>query len=322
MEVKTNSNKDKKVLLILSIIAFILAIVFIFEGLNEINFSYNISKRIPKVLAIIISATAIGISSVIFQTVTENRILTPSILGLDSLYGLFQTFSVFVFGTSSIVMTNKNINFFIVLSLMILNSLILHKLMFKKRVNIYLMLLVGTVLGTFFKSLSTFLSVLIDPNDFQSLQGKLFASFNNINVNILFISSVIIFILALNIFEKTNLYDVVLLGRDNSINLGINYEKTAKTTLIYVSILVSVSTALVGPITFLGILVSNLSYNLMKSFRHKYTIVCAVLLGIISLLFGQLIVERILNYTNTVSTIINFVGGIYFIYIIIKENKK
>ncbi|MGL6183875.1 MAG: iron chelate uptake ABC transporter family permease subunit [Clostridium chrysemydis] len=322
MEVKTNSNKDKKVLLILSIIAFILAIVFIFEGLNEINFSYNISKRIPKVLAIIISATAIGISSVIFQTVTENRILTPSILGLDSLYGLFQTFSVFVFGTSSIVMTNKNINFFIVLSLMILNSLILHRFMFKKRINIYLMLLVGTVLGTFFKSLSTFLSVLIDPNDFQSLQGKLFASFNNINVNILFISSVIIFILALNIFEKTNLYDVVLLGRDNSINLGINYEKTAKTTLIYVSILVSVSTALVGPITFLGILVSNLSYNLMKSFRHKYTMVCAVLLGIIALLFGQLIVERILNYTNTVSTIINFVGGLYFIYIIIKENKK
>ncbi|MCR6514143.1 MAG: iron chelate uptake ABC transporter family permease subunit [Clostridium sp.] len=322
MEVKTNSSKDKKVLLILSIIAFILAIVFIFEGLNEINFSYNISKRIPKVLAIIISATAIGISSVIFQTVTENRILTPSILGLDSLYGLFQTFSVFVFGTSSIVMTNKNINFFIVLSLMILNSLILHRFMFKKRINIYLMLLVGTVLGTFFKSLSTFLSVLIDPNDFQSLQGKLFASFNNINVNILFISSVIIFILALNIFEKTNLYDVVLLGRDNSINLGINYEKTAKTTLIYVSILVSVSTALVGPITFLGILVSNLSYNLMKSFRHKYTMVCAVLLGIIALLFGQLIVERILNYTNTVSTIINFVGGLYFIYIIIKENKK
>ncbi|MGL5086144.1 MAG: iron chelate uptake ABC transporter family permease subunit, partial [Clostridium sp.] len=81
-------------------------------------------------------------------------------------------------------------------------------------------------------------------------------------------------------------------------------------------------TALVGPITFLGILVVNLSYEMMKSYKHSFIIPCSILISIIALVGGQFVVERILNYNSKISIIINFVGGIYFIYLLLKQNKN
>lgn len=314
-------KSDRKKLILLGVVATAVVLLFLFQGLNNNNWDYNISKRVPKVIAIIITGGAIAYSSMIFQTVTNNRILTPSVLGLDSLYGFVQTLAVFVFGTSSIVMLNHKVNFGISVLCMIVASLILYRFMFKKSNNIYFLLLVGTVLGTLFKTLSTFMQVLIDPNEFETLQTSLYASFNNVNTDILFISIVIVLLIFAFMYDDIKKLDVLLLGRENAINLGVNYDKLSKKILVVVSILVSVSTALVGPITFLGILVVNLSYELFTTYKHSVLISGASLIGVIGLVGGQFVVERILNYTSTVSIIINFIGGTYFLYLLLKENK-
>lgn len=314
-------KSDRKKLILLGVIALAVVLLFLFQGLNKNNWDYNISKRVPKVIAIIITGGAIAYSSMIFQTVTNNRILTPSVLGLDSLYGFVQTLSVFIFGTSSIVMLNHKVNFGVSVLCMIFASLILYKFMFKKSNNIYFLLLVGTVLGTLFKTLSTFMQVLIDPNEFEALQTSLYASFNNVNTDILFITIVIVLLIFAFMYDDIKKLDVLLLGRENAINLGINYDKLSKKILVVVAILVSVSTALVGPITFLGILIVNLAYEFFSTYKHSVLIAGASLMGIIALVGGQFIVERILNYTSTVSIIINFIGGAYFLYLLLKESK-
>lgn len=318
---RTISKSDRKKLILLGVIALAVVLLFLFQGLNKNNWDYNISKRVPKVIAIIITGGAIAYSSMIFQTVTNNRILTPSVLGLDSLYGFVQTLSVFIFGTSSVVMLNHKVNFGVSVLCMIFASLILYKFMFKKSNNIYFLLLVGTVLGTLFKTLSTFMQVLIDPNEFEALQTSLYASFNNVNTDILFITIVIVLLIFAFMYDDIKKLDVLLLGRENAINLGINYDKLSKKILVVVAILVSVSTALVGPITFLGILIVNLSYEFFSTYKHSVLIAGASLMGVIALVGGQFIVERILNYTSTVSIIINFIGGAYFLYLLLKENK-
>lgn len=318
---RTISKSDRKKLILLGVIALAVVLLFLFQGLNKNNWDYNISKRVPKVIAIIITGGAIAYSSMIFQTVTNNRILTPSVLGLDSLYGFVQTLSVFIFGTSSIVMLNHKVNFGVSVLCMIFASLILYKFMFKKSNNIYFLLLVGTVLGTLFKTLSTFMQVLINPNEFEALQTSLYASFNNVNTDILFITIVIVLLIFAFMYDDIKKLDVLLLGRENAINLGINYDKLSKKILMVVAILVSVSTALVGPITFLGILIVNLSYEFFSTYKHSVLIAGASLMGVIALVGGQFIVERILNYTSTVSIIINFIGGAYFLYLLLKENK-
>ena len=315
--------KDKKKLYILTIVAIALVGLFLFAGLNENNFHYNLGRRIPRVLAIVITGGSIAFSSMIFQTITNNRIITPGVLGLDSLYSLLQTLVVFIFGSSSIFMIDSRLNFLASTVFMLIGTFILYKLLLSNsKTNIYVLLLVGTIFGTFFRSLSTFMQVLIDPNDYDTLQNKLFASFTNVNVDILFIVIAIIGLVFAFVYDDIKQLDVMLLGRENAISLGVDYDGLTKKMFIVIAILIAISTALVGSITFLGVLVVNLSYQFMNSFRHKYLIPCSILISIISLIGGQFIVERLLNYNSKVSIIINFIGGVYFIYLLLKENKK
>lgn len=314
------SNKKKLIILALASIVFIA--LYLFWGLNGQNFDYNLSKRIPKVIGIIVAGGSIAVSSILFQTITNNRIITPSIIGLDALYGLVQTIAVFIFGSSSIMMTNNTLNFLVSGVLMVGFSFVLFNLLFKKgKQNIMILLLVGTVLGGLFRSMSTFMQVLIDPNEYEALQSRLFASFSSINIKILFMAIVIILIIFAFLYDEIKKLDVMSLGRDQAINLGIDYDKLTKKILIIVTALVALSTALVGPITFLGILVVNLTYQMFNTFRHSLLLIGSILISIVALVSGQFLVERIFTFNTTIGIIINFIGGIYFIYLLLKESR-
>ncbi|MGO1470892.1 MAG: iron chelate uptake ABC transporter family permease subunit [Tissierella sp.] len=311
----------KRKIYILTALGIILISLFLFLGLKSTNWRYLLSKRTPKIIAILITGISISLSSLIFQTVTNNRILTPSILGLDSLYMLIQTLVVFLLGSSSIFIRNSSINFFVTVILMLMFSSVLYKFLFiKEDSNILKLLLVGMILGTLFQSISSFMQMMIDPNEFMHIQGKMFASFNNVNTNILALTSLIIGFVVIYSFKFTKILDVLALGREQSINLGIDYDKIIKRLLFIVSILVSVSTALVGPVTFLGLLVVNLAREVMKTFEHKYLFIVSSLLGIVFLIGGQLLIERIFNFGIPISVIINFIGGVYFIHLLLKQS--
>lgn len=309
-------------LIILAIVAVLLISIFMLIKVSGNNWEYVIPRRAIKIIAILLTGGCIAFTSMVFQTITNNRILTPSILGLDSLYLFIQTVVVFVFGSSTMTVMNSNINFLLSVVLMVFFSSILYKLFFRRdNQNILLLLLIGIVLGSFFSSLSSFMQVLIDPNEFLIIQDKMFASFNNVNTNILIISIIIVTIVSVYVTRYSKFFDVMSLGRDQAINLGIEYEKVVRRMLIVVSILVSVSTALVGPITFLGLLVVNLAREFLKTYKHRTLITGSILLSIISLVGGLLIVERVFTFSTTISVIINFVGGVYFIYLLLKERK-
>ncbi|WP_338462766.1 iron chelate uptake ABC transporter family permease subunit [Brevibacillus borstelensis] len=287
------------------------------------NWDYILPRRSLKVLAIILTGTAIAYSTLVFQTITNNRILTPSIMGLDSLYMLIQTFVIYVFGSKSLTMVDNNLNFLLCVGLMVLFSAVLYKILFKRdQQNIYYLLLIGIIFGTLFQSMATFMQVLVDPNEFQVIQDKSFASFNNINNNLIGIAGILM-VLVFAYFWRFNKYlNVLSLGRDQAINLGVDYDYVVKRLLVAVAILISISTALVGPITFLGLLVVNVTYEFMRTYNHKYLILGSIFISVIALVGGQLIIERVFTFSTTLSVIINFVGGVYFIYLLLKENKS
>ena len=315
--------KHKKLLLVLGIVAAILVAVFLLIGLNANNFDYALSRRIPKIIAMILVGISIGFSSLVFQTITNNRILTPSILGLDSLYVLLQTTLIFILGSGSGVVNGKNANFVISIVIMIIFSSLIYKFIFRKNSsNIFSLLLIGVICGTLFESLTTFMQVLIDPLEFQMVQDKMMASFNNINTEILLISTVVIALCIIFSMDFLKILDVMSLGRDEAINLGVDYDKVTKKMLVVIVILTSVSSALVGPITFLGLLVVNIARQLVKTYKHSELGLATGVISVIALIGGQLVVERILNFGMTIGVIINFVGGIYFIYLVMKERAK
>ncbi|OPH48645.1 iron ABC transporter permease [Paenibacillus ferrarius] len=287
------------------------------------NWDYVLPRRGIKVMSIVLTGTAIAYSTILFQTITNNRILTPSIIGLDALYMLIQTTVIFLLGSKSALSANGNLNFAITVGLMTLFSLVLFKLLFKREGrNLYFLLLFGIILGTFFGSFTTFMEVLIDPNEFSVLQGRSFASFNTVNSKLLLISAISSVIVVLYSLKFMKYLDVISLGREHAINLGVPYEYVVKRLLIIISVLVSIATALVGPVTFLGLLVANLTYQFMKTYRHRYLIPGSILICMIALVGGQLIMERIFSFSTPLAVIINFAGGVYFLYLLLRENKS
>lgn len=311
-----------KVLYILFLLVVVCSVLFLVYGLNPNSYQYALSRRIPKLIAIAMTGSGVAVSSVIFQTVTNNRILTPSVLGLDSLYNLFQTLIVFSLGSLNVALMGSNLNFLIAGGLMIVFSLFLFKMMFRREnTNLFFLLMIGMIFGTLFSSLSSFMQMVMDPNEFLIVQNKMFASFNNVKASLLGISTITMGLTLFWVLKDAKKLDVIALGKEQAINLGIDYDRMVRKMLVAVAILVSVSTALVGPITFLGILVTNLAYQMINDYRHSIVIPTSILLSLLALIGGQFLVERVFQFNTTIGVIINFVGGLYFIYILLKEER-
>ncbi len=310
----------RKKILILAFLTLIMALVFVFAGLKDFD-EYALKNRFLQIAAIVIVAICIAISTVIFQTLCNNKILTPAIIGLDSLYMLLQSALVFSLGSANLSVYRNDINFLITLACMVVFSLGLYKILFSSDKSIYLIMLLGLIFGTLFSTLSSFFEILIDPDEFMIIQGRMFASFDNVAFDVLALAYIVTLLSFIWIFRYMKFLDPLSLGKDLSINLGINYQKISKHLMIIIAILTSISTALVGPITFLGLLVVNITYELFKTAKHSILLLACMLISILALLGGVFFVSRIFDYNTTISVIINFLGGIYFIYLVLKGNK-
>lgn len=283
----------RKKILILAFLTLIMALVFVFAGLKDFD-EYALKNRFLQIAAIVIVAICIAISTVIFQTLCNNKILTPAIIGLDSLYMLLQSALVFSLGSANLSVYRNDINFLITLACMVVFSLGLYKILFSSDKSIYLIMLLGLIFGTLFSTLSSFFEILIDPDEFMIIQGRMFASFDNVAFDVLALAYIVTLLSFIWIFRYMKFLDPLSLGKDLSINLGINYQKISKHLMIIIAILTSISTALVGPITFLGLLVVNITYELFKTAKHSILLLACILISILALLGGVFFVSRIL----------------------------
>ena len=313
----------KKILGILIIVTIILIAIFVGWGLTEQNMDFFLPRRLKKIGAILLTSYCIAYSSITFQTVTNNKILTPSVMGLDSLYLFIQTVIIFFFGSKQLVMMTGMDNFLLSIGFMLVLSLGLFLMLFwKEGKSVYFLVLAGMIIGGFFSGLSTFMQVLLDPNEFLILQGRMFAGFDKINEELFGTSALIIVLSIVITWKDYASLDAMSLGQDHAINLGIPYKRMLFKNLMNTAVLIAVSTALTGPITFLGILLASLSRELIATYHHKARVLGGLLLGASALIFGQMAVERVFEFNTTISVIVNFIGGIYFIYLMMKEAKR
>lgn len=151
-----------KPFIIITVLTAVLMIAFITMGLTERNMNYFLPKRLIKMWTVLLVSYCIGYSAVTFQTITNNKILTPSVMGLDSLYLFIQTFVVFFFGSGGLSMMTGYTQFFISVGAMVGMSFLLFIFLFKgDGKNIYFLVLAGMILGNLFGGMSTFMQVLL-----------------------------------------------------------------------------------------------------------------------------------------------------------------
>ena len=309
-------------LTVLTVIA--LAVIGLFMTIEAYgNWDFVLPFRGRKVAAMVLVGYAIAASTVLFQTITTNRILTPSIMGFDALYMLIQTVVVFFAGSAQLAQMDPRGRFGVeILAMVVFSGTLYWWLFIRVQRSLHLLVLVGIIFGVLFRSVTNLLQRMIDPAEFAVLQDAGFASFNAVDQTLLGISTVIIVAVSIVIWRMNHVLDALALGRELAITIGVNYQRSVMVVLALVTILVSVATALVGPITFFGLLVAHLGYMTVGSASHRFTVPAAGLFSVIFLVGGQMVLERVFSFNSSLSIMIEFLGGLLFIILILRGGAK
>ena len=297
-------HKNHLRLLILLLLVLLACVGYMTVGVhfeNQKLFAYAMRIRTPKLIAMLITAFAIGSASIVFQSIINNTIVTPCLLGMDQLYSLIHTAVFFVAGSGSFLAVNANAAFAVDLAIMGAVATVIYSYLFQKtNHNVLYVLLIGTVLTSFFSSIQTTLTRVMDPNEYDTLLTDL---------------------VAFAFRKELALLDVLTLGKDQAINLGVDYDRCIRRLLLGVTLYIATATAMVGPLAFLGLIIANLSRQFLRTYRHSQLITGSVLFGMTVLIGGQLLVERVFVYSVPVSVFITVGGGVYFLYLLLTQRK-
>ena len=286
------------------------------------NFIFQ--RRLLKLLIMVIVSCAIPISTISFQTVVQNRFLTPGVLGIESLFVFIQS-GLYYFESlvgvkveQSVIIYSVTIVIQIGLLLLLMNA---SKGMMLS--NFKVLLLLTMAFSMLLRNASTFLQVLMDPNEFDKLQSSLYPSFQKMNAQPMMIGVAIsLFVLLMMVFYRLrHQLDALHLGVDGAKMLGINTKRLSNVVIVIVIIMTSLSTILVGPLQFLGFMIANLTYQLTKEYKHGVLWLFSAVLGLVIVLTAQLIVERIFLLTIPISVFIEGIGGVLYLILLVKGEK-
>ena len=320
---KTNARRANRLkLLMLAALVLAACAAYLTVDVDPKYLDFAMRLRIPKLAVMLIAAFAIGGASLVFQSVINNTIVTPCLLGMNSLYTLIHTAVVFVAGPGSVLAVNANAAFAVDLVLMGLSATVIYGYLFQKtHYNVLYVLLIGTVLTSFFGSIQSTLTRIMDPNEYDSLLTTLVASFSNVNGEIIAFALAVLAALVFVLRKDLALLDVITLGKAQAVNLGVDYDRCIRRLLLGVTLAIAVATAVVGPISFMGLIIANLSRQLLKTYRHSQLIAGSALFGMLILVAGQLIVEHVYTYAIPISVFITVGGGLYFLYLLLTKRR-
>lgn len=299
-----------------------LSAVYLLPGLGP-KWQFVLSLRATRWAGLLLVGVAIAVATVLFQTVTRNRILTPQIMGIDALFIFLQTLLVALLGPIGFAAFPNAASFAVEVTVLIVACLLLFgTLLGRSAQDIPRMVLTGVILGVLFRSAAGFLSRLMDPNAFATVQAETQASFSRIDASLLpyaAVATLVTCLIALRISPKL---DVLALGRPAAVSLGLGHDRMVLAVLALVAVLVAVATALVGPMAFLGLIVAALARPLAGSERHRDILLAAMLLSGVLLVGGQTLFERALGQQSTMPAVVEFVGGLVFLGLLLKGRLK
>ncbi|MDR3003463.1 MAG: iron chelate uptake ABC transporter family permease subunit [Acidovorax sp.] len=304
---------------IIWLVVALLAAIFVLAG-SGLDFDYVIPKRLLRLAAIVVGSICVACAAMVFQTLVGNRILTPAVMGYEAVYLLWQALLLLLMGAHGMAMLGASGNFLLSCGLMLGYSWALqHWLLQRGGRDMYVLLLLGLVLTMVIGSFTQFVQLRISPGEFAVFQGMSYASFNRVRPETLLYAVVAMLCVGLLARKSLPVLDVLALGREQSISLGVDHGWYLRRCLAGIAVLVAVSTSLIGPTAFMGIFVANIAYALAPSARHRTTLPLGCGLAMAIFLAAQLLVEHVFNYKTSVSIIVNLVCGVYFLTLMVRR---
>lgn len=298
--------------------ALVLAVIFVFMG-SELDFDYIIPKRLERLAGILIGGVCVALSSIVFQTLVNNRILTPAIMGYEAVYLMWQAMLLLLLGAHGMAALGVGLNFLMSSFLILAYSWAIHRwLLSQGRSDVYQLLLVGLVLTMVLGTFTQFVQLRISPGEFSVFQNLSYTSFNRAQPETLLYAFLTVLAVCAVGYRYLSELDVLLLGREQAVSLGVNEPQRIRLFMALIAILVAVSTSLIGPTAFLGIFIANITYAITKSRLHRHTLPVGCVVAVVIFITAQLLVERLFNYKTTVSILVNLVCGAYFLILMVR----
>jgi iron complex transport system permease protein len=283
---------------------------------------FILSLRAAKLAALLLVGAATGMATVLFQTVACNRLLTPGIVGIDALFVFLQTMLVLALGgVGAARLSAMPAAFLLESAALIAAATGLFGLMLRRDAgDLPRMILTGVILGVLLRGLAGLGQRLLDPSEFAVVQQAMFASFGAVAGADLAMAAALLLAAAAAALRLAPALDVAALGRTTARGLGLPHDRLVVQALALIAALVAVSTALVGPVTFLGLLAASLARQVTGSHRHAVLLPAAALTGATFLVAGQFVFERVLGLQSTLAVLVEFFGGLLFLALVLRRH--
>ncbi|WP_375174007.1 iron chelate uptake ABC transporter family permease subunit [Pseudooceanicola sp.] len=314
-------------LVALSVVLALSALAYVFVDAAG-PWDFILPYRLTKLGALLLVGVALSVATVLFQTITANRILTPSLMGFDALYVLILTGLVHSIGTAGYAGLSPALLFALNLSAMTgLGLLLFAALMRLARGDMVRLVLTGVVIGLLIRALTEFLQRLIDPSEFQTVQSMSYARFTQIDGVLLTVSSGTVLVGLILAWRMRYRLDVLSLGEATATGLGEPPARLHRLALLTICLLVASATALAGPLasgnsgpsSFFGLIVTAFAHIATPTHRHAVLLPAAALTGGIILVGGQMLMERVFHLATPLTVVIELIGGATFLYLLLKR---
>lgn len=260
----------------------VLSILFGGETEREAWRLIVLETRLPQAVTAVLAGAAISIAGLLLQTLFNNPLAGPEVLGINSGAGLgvalvmLLAHGLFMFGGMGVagyiaVFAGAFAGASVIIAIILFLSSMLR--------NKVLLLIVGVAIGYLASSLITVLNYFATAEGVHSYLIWGMGSFSSVSMDQLPVFAVLtVALLAVSLF-MTKPLNVILLGDAYAYNLGINVKAVRNILLAVVGLLTAVVTAFCGPIAFVGLAVPHMARLLLKSNNHKLLLPATLLLG-------------------------------------------
>jgi iron complex transport system permease protein len=299
-------------------ISFISAVEALFGGADE-NVTVIIKQiRFPRIFMACIVGAGLAVSGCVFQSILKNPLADPFTLGISSGASLGAA-TAFISGLAAVR------SFFIpfcAFAGMIVSVSIVYLLSMQKRFTSNAMILSGVVVSYIFSSAVMLIFALSTENSVQAAFLWLMGNFSAFDERLLPFITIVVLISTTILSLSGNVINAVSLGGEKPKTFGMNIERNIKFLFLTASFITAATVSICGVIGFVGLMIPHIMRKIIGT-NNVVLIPSSAFAGAVFLPLCDTLSRMLFSpVLIPVSVITSIIGGLFFICLLLRPDKK
>ncbi len=286
---------------------------------NPIFHEIILNHRLPKALTAILVGASLSIAGVLMQTLFQNPLAGPDVLGVTSGASL----GVALLTLSSSVLPLWLLGSWgqtlaaVIGSVAVLLLVIIASIKIPQTVSL---LIIGMMFGNFAGAIVSILQSFSNPDTLKLFVTWTFGSLSSVGWTQMTIMASVTAIGILAAFLLQKPLNILLLGKNYASGLGISIHRLRICIILATALLAGTSTAFTGPIAFIGITMPHVARGLFRTPNHRIILPASILCGAITMLCCDLI-SQLPGFQGTlpINAVTALFGAPIIVWIILKN---